>query len=97
MNVSYYVDLRAFGGKVASPSTCCLEEVLNDRARLLRAREAGVLNFQEERQAGDGERHGWSDTQARGGVVKVEPSRSCGGFSLISRGSFISIHLSRKE
>ncbi|CAK8998628.1 DnaJ homolog subfamily B member 12 [Durusdinium trenchii] len=48
MNVSYYVDLRAFGGKVASPSTCCLEEVLNDRARLLRAREAGVLNFQEE-------------------------------------------------
>ena len=41
MNVSWCVDLRAFGTKLASPSTSCLREALSDRRCLLLARDAG--------------------------------------------------------
>ena len=48
MNPAYCVDMRAFGIKVGSPSSSCLREVLQDRQRMLQARDAGELAFCEE-------------------------------------------------
>ncbi|CAJ1364960.1 unnamed protein product, partial [Effrenium voratum] len=48
MNVSFYVDMRALGAKISSPSTCCLLEALEDRKRLLSARQAGDQHFTDE-------------------------------------------------
>ena len=48
MNAAYCVDMRAFGIKVGSPSSSCLREVLQDRQRMLRAREHGEQAFYEE-------------------------------------------------
>ena len=47
MNVSWCVDMRAFGTKLVSPSTSCLREALSDRRCLLLARDAGEDSFYE--------------------------------------------------
>ncbi|CAL1129184.1 unnamed protein product [Cladocopium goreaui] len=48
MNAAYCVDMRAFSIKVGSPSSSCLREVLQDRQRMLQARDAGEQAFCEE-------------------------------------------------
>lgn len=55
MNAAYCVDMRAFSIKVGSPSSSCLREVLQDRQRMLQARDAGEQAFCEELLRFDGE------------------------------------------
>ncbi|CAE8642883.1 unnamed protein product [Polarella glacialis] len=46
MSLSFSVGFRAFGVKFTTPTTTCLEEALEMRARLLTAREQGVSALQ---------------------------------------------------
>ncbi|CAE7405755.1 unnamed protein product [Symbiodinium pilosum] len=48
MKVAFYVDMRAFGVKLSSPSTSSLPEALEYRERLFAAREANEEAFGEE-------------------------------------------------